>query len=88
MRDDGGMTSSNGGKRLVRRRDGLMAGVCAGLADYLGMDVNLIRVLTVGIAIVTFSGGLFVYLIAWLIVPEEGKETSIAEDLLGKNRQR
>lgn len=82
------MSTNSGGKRFVRRRNGMMAGVCAGLADYLDMDVNLVRVLTVGIAIVTFSGGLFLYLIAWLIVPEEGKETSIAEDLLGKSGKR
>lgn len=82
------MSNYSGGKRFVRRRNGLMAGVCAGLADYLDMDVNLVRVLTVGITIVTFSAGLWVYLIAWLVVPEEGKETSIAEDLLGKNQKR
>ena len=82
------MGNYSGRKRFVRRRDGLMAGVCAGIADYMDMDVNLVRVLTVGIAIVTFSGGLFAYLAAWLIVPEEGKETSILEDLLGKNRRR
>ncbi len=82
------MSNDSGGKRFVRSRNGLIAGVCAGLADYLDMDVNLIRLLTVGIAIVTLSGGLFAYVAAWLLVPEEGQERSIAEDLLGKNRQR
>ena len=35
-------------KRLIRRRDDRMvAGVCSGVADYFGVDVTLVRLLTV-----------------------------------------
>ncbi len=60
-------------KRLTRPRQGRkMAGVCAGLANYLGMDPTIVRaiyaILSVCTAIVT---GLIVYLILMLIIPED-----------------
>ena len=43
-------------KRLVRRTDDKMiAGVCSGVADYLGVDVTLVRVLTVLLAVFGFG---------------------------------
>ncbi|AGN16763.1 MAG: PspC domain-containing protein [Methanobrevibacter boviskoreani] len=59
------------GKKLYRSRDDkFLAGVCGGLADYFNMDSNLIRILW--IILILFKGaGVFVYLIAWLIIPEE-----------------
>jgi phage shock protein PspC (stress-responsive transcriptional regulator) len=80
------MTENNGsgGKRLLRRRDGRMvAGVCAGLADYLGYDVNLIR-LGFGIFSVFYGFGVLIYAIAWAILPEEGEDGSILETFLKK----
>ena len=60
-------------KRLTRPRQGRkMAGVCAGLANYLGIDPTVVRViyaiLSLCTAIVT---GLIVYLILMLIIPED-----------------
>ena len=84
------MSESNGsgGKRLVRRREGRMAfGVCAGLASYFGVDVNLVRVV---FGIFTFIWGLgaLVYVVAWAVVPEEDEDTSIAEAFVNKQRGR
>jgi phage shock protein C len=84
------MSENNGhglspAKKLYRRRDGrLVAGVCAGLATYLGVDVTLVRL---GFAVGTlFSGlGVLVYLVAWAVIPEEG-EQSIVENLVNKQR--
>lgn len=82
------MSNVSGPRVLVRRRDNrILAGVCAGLADYAGMDVNLVRVLTVVVGLFTGGLGVLAYVAAWLIIPEEGRPTSIAEDLVGKNRQ-
>lgn len=59
-------------KRMVRRRDDRMvAGVCAGAADYLGMDVSLVRVLTVLGAVLGFGSLIVAYVVAWLLLPEE-----------------
>ena len=58
-------------RRLVRRRDDRMvAGVCSGLADYLGADPTVLRLLAV--VAVAFTGGaaLLAYLAAWILVPE------------------
>jgi phage shock protein C len=83
------MSNMSGGKALVRSRDNrIIAGVCAGVADYLGMDINLVRVLAVLLAILTGGiGGVLLYLVAWAVIPEAGHKTSIAEDMINKNRQ-
>jgi phage shock protein PspC (stress-responsive transcriptional regulator) len=57
---------------LVRsRRHRMIAGVCGGLADWLGWDPTLVRVLYVLVSI--FSAGfpgLLVYIILWVVMPE------------------
>ena len=73
MNDDNG----TGGKRLLRLRDGrMLAGVCSGLAAYLGIDVNLVR-LGFGIFTVFYGLGALIYLIAWVVLPGEGEDSSI-----------
>jgi phage shock protein PspC (stress-responsive transcriptional regulator) len=76
-----GMTDSNGsgGKRLLRLRNGRMVGgVCAGLAVYFGIDVNLVR-LGFGVFSVFYGLGILIYLIAWAVLPEEDQDGSILE---------
>lgn len=55
--------------RLYRTRDGIVAGVCGGVADYFGLDRSLIRIAT---AILILFGGfsLWVYIILWIIMPK------------------
>lgn len=58
-------------KKLYRSTtDRKIAGVCAGLAEYMGADVSLVRLVT---ALLIFVGGLsiFAYVIAALIIPED-----------------
>jgi phage shock protein C len=69
-------------KKLVRPLQGRwLAGVAAGFADYFGVDVALVRA---GFAVATALGllGVLIYLAAWLLVPEQGEEASIAEKLI------
>jgi phage shock protein C len=79
--------NNNGtGKRLLRVRQGRMvAGVCAGLARYFGVDVNLVR-LAFGIFAIFYGLGILLYLIAWMILPEEGENGSILESLINRRR--
>ncbi len=59
-------------KRLVRSRDNKMvAGVCAGLADYSGIDVTVIRLVVVVGSILGFGSLLVAYLVAWVLIPQE-----------------
>jgi len=77
---------AGGTSQLYRRRDGrLLAGVCAGVAAYFGIDVTFVRL---GFAIFTIFWGLgvLVYLVAWAVIPEEGEKTSIVENLINKQR--
>jgi phage shock protein C len=81
------MSSGNETKVLVRPRKGrIVAGVCAGLAEYFGMDVTLVRVIVAVIALITGGAGVLAYLVAWAIIPEESETTSIAEDLVGSKQ--
>jgi phage shock protein C len=60
---------------MLDKRNKKVAGVCAGFARYLGVDVVLARVLWLGIALCT-GVGFFVYLAAWIIIPSDaGLET-------------
>jgi phage shock protein PspC (stress-responsive transcriptional regulator) len=81
------MTDGNRSKVLVRSRDGrMLAGVCAGVADYLGFDVTVVRVIWAVVSVVTGGAGVLAYLVAWIIIPEEGQKSSIAEDVVSKKR--
>jgi len=58
-------------KKLKRSSNKLVAGVCAGIAEYLNLDVTLVRILYVLISI--FSAGfpgLLVYIIFWFVMPD------------------
>lgn len=58
-------------KRLVRVEEGKMiAGVCTGLAQYLGVDVTVVRLIFALLALFA-AGGVLLYLILWLIMPME-----------------
>ena len=78
--------NGSGGKRLLRPREGRMvAGVCVGLADYFGVDVNLVR-LGFGVFTVFWGLGALIYVLAWVVLPEEGEPSSILESLVGRLR--
>jgi phage shock protein PspC (stress-responsive transcriptional regulator) len=60
-------------KRLYRNSAaGRIAGVCAGIAEYLEADVTLIRLVWIVLSIVPggFIGGIVAYVAAWAIMPD------------------
>ena len=53
------------------RQHRLIGGVCGGLADWLGWDVTLVRVLYVVVSILSAAfPGLLAYIILWIIMPD------------------
>ncbi|MFL6060284.1 MAG: PspC domain-containing protein [Marmoricola sp.] len=57
-------------KQLTRLTEGKMvAGVCAGLGHYLGIDPTLVRVAAVVGLVMAFPAAVIAYVVAWLIVP-------------------
>jgi phage shock protein PspC (stress-responsive transcriptional regulator) len=59
----------------------MLAGVAAGLADYLGVDVTIVRVAFAVFALLG-GAGIPAYLACLLLIPEEGTDESIASSLL------
>jgi phage shock protein PspC (stress-responsive transcriptional regulator) len=81
-------TTPGHSKQLVRtRNDRMIAGVCSGAGVYLGVDANILRLV---LAVFTLLGGagVLVYALGWLLIPEEGKETSIVQELINKQQQK
>jgi phage shock protein C len=75
-----GMNGGNRTKVLVRSQNGrMLAGVCAGLAGYFGLDVTLVRVIVAVVSVLTGGAGVLAYLAAWVIIPSEGETTPVAE---------
>jgi len=57
--------------QLRKSRNKMIAGVCGGIAQWLGWDPTLVRVLYVVVSIVSAAfPGAFVYLVLWIVMPE------------------
>ncbi len=72
--------------KLARSREGrIVAGVCAGLARYTGLNPLVVRL---GAAALTLAGGLgaVLYVAAWLLLPLEGDDQSMAASALRDRR--
>jgi phage shock protein PspC (stress-responsive transcriptional regulator) len=55
----------------------MIAGVCGGLAEWLGWDPTVVRVLYVVVSILSVAfPGILVYLILWLVMPKAPLETA------------
>lgn len=75
-------------RRLTRARDGRwLAGVCTGLGRYFDLNPMIYRI---GFAALSLAGGtgILLYVAAWLVMPDEGVEDSIAADALKTHRDR
>jgi phage shock protein C len=71
--------------RLTRSTsDRVIAGVCGGLAAYLDIDSTLVRL---AFAILLFASGigLPIYLILWIIMPEENNQNDSDAEVIQKN---
>lgn len=59
------------GKRLTRNPIGkMLGGVCTGLADYLGIDVTIVRLGFVGLTLLS-GVGIPAYVACWIVIPQE-----------------
>ncbi len=70
--------------RTLRRlpQQGKIAGVCAGLAEYINMDVTLVRVIFIILAFITGGGLILIYILMAIVMPSEGaKKNSKGSDI-------
>ena len=59
--------------RLRRSNDKLIAGVCGGIAEWLGWDPTIVRLLYVLVSILSAAfPGIIAYLVLWFVMPEPG----------------
>ena len=59
-------------RKLIKSNDKLLCGVCGGIAEYINVDPTVVRLLTASFTLL--SGvffGLFVYMIAAIIIPNK-----------------
>lgn len=54
---------------LERSNNGIIGGVCAGLANYFGIDPTIVRILMVLISFGSAGIGILPYLIMWVVMP-------------------
>ena len=75
--------------RQLRRSadDKMLGGVAGGIARYLNADVTLVRVIIAALALFT-SVGVALYVAAWLLIPEDGEDESIAAAWIAGRRDR
>lgn len=71
--------------RLVRSdTDRIIAGVCGGLATYLGIDVVLVRL---AFAVLLFASGIGfpIYMVMWIVMPLEADANQTNSEVIHKN---
>jgi phage shock protein PspC (stress-responsive transcriptional regulator) len=57
-------------RRLRRSRDAIIAGVCGGIAEYLGWPAGRVRVIYVLVSLLSAAfPGILVYLLLWFLMP-------------------
>jgi len=85
LRHDMDMTEQPDGSSGVTRSvgDHIVAGVCLGLSDHFGVNVWWFRLAFVILAIFGFAG-VFLYIVAWLLIPKETEDESIASSLVDR----
>ncbi|MFI9815227.1 PspC domain-containing protein [Saccharothrix variisporea] len=59
-------------KKLRRsRNDRMVAGVCGGVSELIGVDAAILRILLVAATLFGFGTGALLYLAMWILVPEK-----------------
>ena len=82
------VTGRPGAGQLRRPGDErMLAGVAGGIARYLGADVTLVRVVIAALALFTGAGAAL-YIAAWLLIPQDGDDESIAAAWIARRQHR
>ncbi len=66
---------AEGKAKLKRSRDRVIAGVCGGLADWVGWSPGKVRLIYVVVSVLSAAfPGIIVYLVLWLVMPNADAE--------------
>jgi phage shock protein PspC (stress-responsive transcriptional regulator) len=67
--------------------DRMLAGVAGGIARYLNADATLVRIGIAALILLTGAGAAL-YIAAWLLIPADGEDQSVAAAWLASRRDR
>jgi phage shock protein PspC (stress-responsive transcriptional regulator) len=82
------MTGQTAARQLRRSADDkMLAGVAGGIARYLDADVTLVRLVIAALALLN-GVGLALYIAAWLLIPLDGEDQSLAAAWIAARRNR
>ena len=82
------VTDQPGARQLRRSADDkMLAGVAGGIARHFGVDVTLVRVIIAALALLN-GVGVALYIAAWLLIPEDGSDQSVAAAWIAGRRDR
>lgn len=61
--------------------DSKIAGVCGGLGEHFGVDATIVRLIWVALSVIPggIVGGIFAYLLAWIVIPASAPVKTAAE---------
>lgn len=71
-------------RKLVRSKDKVFGGVCAGIADFFKWDVRLLRLIWVVLSIVGVGSLVVFYLLLWMLMPDAANEKISYEERMNK----
>jgi phage shock protein PspC (stress-responsive transcriptional regulator) len=75
------MNENFASKRFTRSDSNrFLTGVCGGIAAYTGIDATIVRLIFVVFGFL--GGGVFVYILAWLLMPAESEQRSLLEQII------
>ncbi len=74
-------------RQLTRSKSNrVIAGVAGGIANFTGLDNGLVRLVTAAIVLFTGPLGFVGYILAWIILPEEGGTSTGLDSIIGAFR--
>jgi phage shock protein C len=82
-------TTDQPAARQLRRSadERMLAGVAGGIARYLDVDVTVVRIIIAALALLN-GFGLALYIAAWLLLPEDGEDQSLAGAWIARRQHR
>ncbi len=74
-------------RQLTRSKSNrVIAGVAGGIANFTGLDNGLVRLVTAAVVLFTGGIGLVLYILAWIVLPEEGGSSTGLDSIIGAFR--
>jgi phage shock protein C len=58
-------------RRLTRSNNGMIAGICAGIADYFDWDPTMVRIGYILLSLFTVFADFLMYIVCWIVIPKE-----------------